>query len=170
MVTKGFLHPSWAYLSPWLLKKREAKERKINSPVEGNLLQGGWSLKKHDWQKIDSCQSSPFVLLTHINLFLTVVNQALLLWWHTSIISVSRDFDRIEIEQKFIKKVDISLILDRFWLYFGSQNASKTLRRRFPDRCRGQFWGIKVPNIDFICCDFVLEAIWTDLEPILDRS
>ena len=116
MVTKGSYTPHglvyWPIrggLSPWALKKREAKERKSYSPAEGNLLYSGWSFKKQkDWQlsiKPDTHQSSPFVLLT-------VVNQALLLWWHASIIIVSRDFDRIEIEQKIIKKVDISVILD----------------------------------------------------------
>ena len=119
MVTKGsytphglFYWPMRGGLSPWVLKKQEAKVRKRYSPAEGNLLHRGVELKEQkeqkDWQlsiKPDTHQSSPFVLLT-------VVNQALLLWWRASIISVSRDFDRIEIEQKFIKKVDISVILD----------------------------------------------------------
>ena len=110
MVTKGsytphglFYWPMRGGLSPWALKKQEAKVRKSYSPAEGNLLHRGWSLKNSKNRKIDSCQSS----LTHIN-------QALLFCWQlsikpfcyddASIISVSRDFDRIEIEQKFIKK------------------------------------------------------------------
>ena len=50
-------------LSPWALKKQESKERKSYSPVEGNLLHRGWSLKNRKKQR------------------LTAVNQA----WHTSI-------------------------------------------------------------------------------------
>jgi len=69
MVTKGSYTPHglvyWPMrcgLSPWVLKKREAKERKRYPPAEGNLLHRGWSLKNG---KIDSCLSS----LTHINHF-----------------------------------------------------------------------------------------------------